>query len=101
MPEQIPTNPGQVVLWDRAGQRFVRWPVDARAMVAQGDYTLEPPEGAEAVKGGDPVPAEPLAPLTVISGTHPSGGPLNVVRSEDAPAVAPITRPKGRRAKGA
>lgn len=104
MPDPIKTSQGKVVLWERAsGQRLERWPVDARGMVAQGDYTFEPPAGAEAVEGGDPVPQDPpaTAPLTVLSPEHPLGGPLKVVQSGDAPAATPVALPKGRRTKGA
>ena len=54
-------NPtGKVTLYHvETGEAIERWPVDARGMVAHGEYTLEPPsseEGAPAVVESVPEP---------------------------------------------
>lgn len=53
-----PLPAGQVVLYERAtGHRLVRWSVDARELLATGDYATSP-ETTPAV--ADDVPATPV-----------------------------------------
>lgn len=41
------TPEGKVVLYRTSdGQRFVRWPIDARDMLASGEYTAVPPNSS-------------------------------------------------------
>lgn len=51
----VRTHTGKVVLWHReTGQRFERWPVDAREMTATGAYTYDAPAGRPPEQGATP-----------------------------------------------
>jgi len=53
-----PSTPGKVILsHKRTGQLLERWPVDAREMLATGDYELQ--EGARVGGTGAPPPSQP------------------------------------------
>lgn len=65
------------------GEECERWPVDARDMLATGDWSLEPGKVLE-----QPAPAAAF-------------GPQIVTKSEDAQPAQPVAIPKGRRGKGA
>ena len=41
------TANGKWILWDKAGQRHDRWPVDARGMLESGTLTDEEPSGSD------------------------------------------------------
>lgn len=42
------TASGKWILWDKDGQRFELWSIDARSMVETGQLSHEPPDGEEA-----------------------------------------------------
>jgi hypothetical protein len=102
------TSEGKWVLYQCAtGKRLERWPVDARAMLASGDYTADPSNGqvpAATVAAAPEALAAPPIPIPVPA-EHSPGVPLVVTKSTDAgPAqVSPIpsgqtsVAPKGRR----
>lgn len=121
------TKEGKVVIYDAStGQRLERWPVDARAMVASGEFVEFPPSGepdtvpetrpsldpaeVESVK---PVAAAPVltpAPhpdalgITPLPSVTPTGAPaVHSTAADAAPAVPlgdqPIRRSRGRRAQ--
>ena len=82
-PERTPE--GKWVLYRGSdGQRIDRWPVDARAMLATGGYTADPPHGtlrppATVAPGSasplpDPLPAEyaPGVPLVASAAGVPA-----------------------------
>jgi hypothetical protein len=102
------TPEGKVVLFRTStGDRFERWPVDARDMLASGDYTLGEPSALPA-----PAPVAAAAPVT-LTGTPtqnpvaPSlppeveaviGKPVTVA-AETLSRAAPVQIPSGRRKK--
>jgi hypothetical protein len=76
-PERTPEGK-QVIYTASNGQRVVRWPVDARSMLATGAYTTDPLQTADAdtvsVTPGlerEALPASPDLPLL-----HSPGVPL-------------------------
>jgi len=83
------------------GRAIERWPVDARAMLACGEYTADPIDGAMPAATVDATPArnEPQPQLTVdpITGTvvggHPTGAPVVVARAHDAPLAKSVELP--------
>ena len=95
------THEGKWVLYHGAtGHRLERWPVDAREMLASGDYTADP-SSAPTAAASVPATQEPPAPLPT---EYAPGVPLVVTQSVDAApaAVTPIPTAqtsKGRRAK--
>lgn len=97
----LPRTPeGKLVVYERAtGHRLERFPVDARDMLASGDYTTDDPSG----ESGEP-PAVPEAPAPEPVATQPHehspGVPLVVVKSEDAPPAQPVTIPTGSTSRG-
>jgi hypothetical protein len=100
MPERTPE--GKVILFRiSTGDAFERWPVDARDMLATGDYTTDPPKTATA----DAVPVDTAAsPVLPVSPTlspelEAIVGPTKVSATPASPA-APVVLPKGRKAKG-
>jgi hypothetical protein len=104
-PERTPD--GKVVVYSRTtGERFVRWPVDARDMMASGAYTTDAPDGAETLESSAPVapPPDPVPPVTqaVAQSTaqSPAGGPLVVTQSTDAAPAAPVSLPTVRTGSG-
>lgn len=103
------TPEGKVVLYRTSdGQRFVRWPIDARDMLASGEYTAVPPNApgqdsstsdtatvtpAQEYGAVDPVPhvAEALA---LSAAQSPTGAPLVVAPNDGPPPVArPVQLP--------
>lgn len=95
MPQRTPE--GKWVIWEvSTGYRLERWPVDAREIVASGDYTYDSPSG-EREPGTQAV--EIPAPVTTKTPEHSPGVPLVVTRSADAGAAAPIQLPTGRTPK--
>lgn len=103
-----PAHDGKWVLFHRVtAERFERWPVDARDMLATGDYTTDIPTGetgdSPAVTSEAPVPEQP-DPSTIVPGLatvgkeHSPGVPLVLVTSADAAPAAPIVLPIARNA---
>jgi hypothetical protein len=79
----LPRNPeGKVVVFHRVtGERFERWPVDAREMIQMGEYRVTPPtETAEAV-----VTNEATAVIPPIAATTPASLPTEI--APGVPAV--------------
>ncbi len=63
--DTTPVHAGKVVLFDRAtGQRLERWPVDARELLATGDYAASPPDTALAPDASAAPVVEPALSLT-------------------------------------
>jgi hypothetical protein len=111
------TPEGKVVLFRESdGQRFERWPVDARGMMASGEYTYtEPPlsdahslikdDGiATALASGAPIPVpgapDPVPHVTQANAQNaaqsPTGAPLIVSPTSGVQAAAPVQLPTGR-----
>ena len=83
------------------GERIERWPVDARAMVACGEYTTDTPAGhiepaATVTPSPDPVPHVTRA-KQMTEAVSPTGAPLAVANSESAGPAQPVALPTGRR----
>lgn len=79
------------------GERLERWSVDARGMVASGEFTETPPAGAAPEPAS--VPAQPVLPPPVP--VHPLSTaalvvPSVVTHSYDAPP-SPQSSPRARR----
>lgn len=56
-----PVHAGKVVVFDRAtGERLERWPVDARELLATGDYAASPPDTAIAPDASAAPVVEPV-----------------------------------------
>ena len=114
------TQGRKVVLYDRAtGQRFARWPVDAREMLATGAYQVEPvdlpmdaPLVDDALTAAIGVPAgidtpDPVPHVTeahaLVAAQSPTGAPLVIGEAVDvtvgvpAPARAQTTPVRRRR----
>lgn len=93
------TGEGKVALVLRAtGQRFERWPVDAREMLATGDYALAEPVNAESAPA---TPATASAPAAVPAPTPlpaeiAEGVPAVYSRAGDALPVTPFAVPETR-----
>ena len=47
MSAPIKTPEGKWLLFDREGNQFARWPVDAKDMLDCDEFTLTPPDGVE------------------------------------------------------
>jgi hypothetical protein len=103
------TPEGKVVLFRTStGDRFERWPVDARDMLASGDYTLgepsAPPVATAPVAASAPVtlagaPTQnPVAPSLPPEVEAVIGKPVTVA-AETASRAAPVQIPSGRRKK--
>ena len=63
------------------GQPLVRWPIDARHMLAIGGYTTDPPEPTAAADSVAVVPDDDAAPVTSAPPTGPSDAPSDAPRS--------------------
>ncbi len=85
------------------GEAFVRWPVDAREMLATGDYTTEDPsvqgEPSKGEEAGEKV-AEPVDPVPHVAAAkkaaeaeHSPGVPLR------PSGAAPEPKPKAKSKK--
>jgi len=78
------TPEGKWTLYRRTdGQRYERWPVDARAMLATGEYTADPPTGidsqpATVAPGSEAAPVAPALPAfpPALPVEHSPGVPL-------------------------
>ncbi len=100
-PTSLPRTPeGKVVLVNCAtGQRVERWPVDARGMIASGDFTADTHEAAsaQAATVGSPAPITPAAPDSPDAPKlHPLGGPVVATHSRDAEPGKPVEIPTKR-----
>ena len=86
-PERTPEGK-QVIYTVSTGQRVVRWPVDARSMLATGAYTTDPLQTADAdtvsVAPG-PEREAPTAPSTIPL-LHSPGVPLVAMAATDVRA---------------
>lgn len=76
------TPEGKWTIYRRVdGRRFDRWPVDARAMLATGEYTADPLTGdslpATVAPGFEAAPDVPALP-TALPLEHSPGVPLVV-----------------------
>lgn len=91
-PERTPE--GKWVIYARAtGDRFERWSVDARAMLATGEYTADPSTGDDRHTASvAPGPELALAPAPLPT-EHSPGVPLVAVKAEDAPPAQPVQIP--------
>lgn len=93
------TPDGKVVLYSRAtGQRFERWPVDARDMLASGDYTQEAPDSqADGTAPAEVVAADPVPHVTEAteqnSAVSPTGAPLVVSDAAAVTTAVPMQAP--------
>ena len=96
------TPEGKMVLYrTRDGQRFERWPIDGRSMLATGEYTADPLNGdvsqtATVAPGSEAAPEVPALPTE-----HSPGVPLVAMKAADAPPAKPVAipgaTPRGRR----
>lgn len=110
----VHTPSGKWILYSRiSGQRLERWPVDARGMLASGEYTADP----SLVDGGwssaatvapaseTPVVVDPMPHVTKaleVGALSPTGAPLVIAPFDGVSPAAPIgppVRSSGRRAK--
>ena len=74
------------------GERFVRYPVDARAMLQTGAYTTEPPVAMSASVDAPAVGSSDVASLAPSAGVLPMG---EGIVSRDTALVAKGTSPTG------
>jgi hypothetical protein len=101
------TPEGKIVLFHgETGERFERWPVDAREMLACGAYTTDDPTGTESdasavtdTPTGEPDP-DPLPHVTQAAALNgavsPTGAPLIVSPASGVTPAAPVQLPAGR-----
>ena len=82
------TQDGKVVLYDAStGERFARWPIDAREMLATGAYTTDTLQATNGVATvpvttrGEPLPVVPAVPGALMS---PTGAPLVIGKAVGA-----------------
>jgi hypothetical protein len=74
------------VLWEVAtGRQVTRWPVDARGMLACGEYTTTPPDGVQPDIPAPPpaavtAPAPPVPGMSTAADASP-GRPMEVKRT--------------------
>jgi hypothetical protein len=97
------TPDGKAVLFHRStGERFERWPVDAREMWATGQYAAEPPDGSVggSVSTDTPPPA-PAAETPQLPKEIAPGVPAVYTHARDAAPVTQFQVPTGRTPKKA
>jgi hypothetical protein len=106
MPQRTPEGKWRV--YDKeTGAYLDRWPIDARGLLATGDYVDEPPEGSEpapqatpeqrGIVEGEGTPLIPGRDLEQKSreGTLEAGDvPPDAQKAEDAPPAEPMAEPK-------
>ena len=70
MATEAPSTPGKWVLFSKeTGERFERWPIDGKAMLACGAYTRDVPGTGETA---GPLPVSPgLNPASITPGVDP------------------------------
>ena len=70
MATEAPSMPGKWVLFSKeTGERFERWPIDGKAMLACGAYTRDVPGTGETA---GPLPVSPgLNPASITPGVDP------------------------------
>lgn len=89
------TSEGKWVIYHRAtGQRMERWSIDARGLVASGDYTTDDPHGSGIA------PSSSVSPPLASTDTPVTDLPQIVTRSIDAPPAQPVKIPTGHTSKG-
>lgn len=101
------TADGKVVVYSRTtGQSFERWPVDAREMLASGDYTQRPP--GDSAPEPDPAQSPAVDPVPHVTAANaltesvsPTGAPLSIAPPEGVSAAAPVQLPTGRTPRAA
>jgi hypothetical protein len=75
------TAEGKWVLFDlETGEQREFWPIDARALLADGSHAADPPEGVEAVPPVQP-PKHVGAPKAAVANVHeavPASEPAEV-----------------------
>ena len=87
------TPEGKWVVFDRAtGQRLERWPVDARAMLASGDFTATTPDDSETTLA-DVAPEDATSQPPETPQQHALGVPLVLSHAHDTPPAAPMSEP--------
>ncbi len=91
------TSNGKVVLYHAStGERFERWPVDAREMLATGAYTTDTPDAApdaaavSVAESGEQI-AGPADLPTAGGAMSPTGAPLVVGKAVGV--AAPVSLP--------
>lgn len=109
------TAEGKVVIYHAVtGKAVERWPVDARAQLASGEFVEFPPEGAlhpyeTAEVPAPPKPAEPAAPprdplgIATLPTVTPIGAPaVHSTAADSGPAVPHGDQParRTRRSRG-
>lgn len=90
------TSEGKVALYRVSdGQRFVRWPIDARDMLASGSYTVVPPNAPETDSSSSATASVataqepgPQGVRTVTAGQFFAEQRANDVRPDPVPHVA-------------
>lgn len=88
-----PSTPGKVLVYKKDGEVFERWPVDAREMVATGDYTHEAPTGAGGVTA-PPAPAPDPVPHKTAAEKALAEHPHNLINRQPEPPPAAIPPPE-------
>lgn len=85
-----PRTPGMAVLYRiSTGERFERWPVDAREMMATGDYTTQSPDGPEApAEAPTEAPTDPVPHVTQAEALNKAATAPGTAANPDAPAPA-------------
>jgi len=79
------TPEGKAVVWLTATrERLERWPVDAKLLLANGEATYDPPEGAAPVAVQELPTRVGVAPTPVVTtpGSGDPGDPLKKAKAE-------------------
>lgn len=97
-------TPGKWVLYNVAtGTAIERWPVDAREILAGGEYTLANPNASEAAAEPLHPPADPVPHVTAANALNalesPTGAPLQISPAAGVGMAAPMQLPARTTAK--
>lgn len=93
------TPEGMVAVYHReSGERFVRWPVDARGMVGSGEYATIPPTDQPTTADAPVIEVDPPVAIAGGGALSPTGAPLVVATKESA--TLDTTASSARSAKG-
>jgi len=81
----LKTPEGKVIVFAAStGQQLERWPVDAKLLLANGEATLEAPEGVD-VQLAPPAPTRvgvQSTPVVTTPGSGDPGDPLKKAKAE-------------------